>query len=171
MALNSIVQNNFTGSHKTEFTALNFPENACTQTENCVFTIIGDVLRREGFDYEANAILSNINRNNSAINTYKWNNVGGDGLTQIIVLQVGGTVFFFKSSNATISSPLSTQLLGSTIALINFTAQGGTFDPTVECQFTDGNGYLFIFQPNLDPIFCTYNATNSFVTPTIINLT
>jgi len=170
MALNPSVQNNFTGGLKTEFTALNFPENACTQTENCIFTIIGDVLRREGFDYEANSVLFNINRSNSAINTYKWNNVGGDGLTQIIALQVGGKIFFFKSSSATVVSPLSTQLLGSNIALINFVSQGGTFDPTIECQFTDGNGYLFIFHPNLDTIFCTYNAVNSFVTPTIIDL-
>src|SRR5260370_7526605 len=118
MALNHSVQNNFTGGLKTEFTGLNFPENACTQTENCVFTIIGDVLRREGFDYEANAVLNlNIDRTNVAINTYKWNNVGGDGNTQIIVLQLVLTLFFFQSTNATLLNPLCRTNLTSFVNL------------------------------------------------------
>ncbi len=174
MALNPSVQNNFTGGLKTEFTGLNFPENACTQTENCVFTIIGDVLRREGFDYEANAILSNINRSNSAINTYKWNNVGGDGLTQIIVLQVGVNLFFFQSTNATLTNPLSSTRLTSTFSIFPFLSSGNTFTVTqvgqVECQFTDGNGYLFVFHPAIDSLYCTFNSVNSLVTPLVINL-
>src|SRR5260370_3057279 len=159
MALNPSVQNNFTGGLKTEFTGLNFPENACTQTENCVFIIIGDVLRREGFDYEANAVLNlNIDRTNVAINTYKWNNVGGDGNTQIIVLQVGVTLFFFQSTNATILNPLSSTKLTSFVNLSSFVSPGTVFNSTIECQFTDGNGYLFVFHTNIDSIFCIFNA-------------
>src|SRR6266851_3250491 len=174
MAINPSVQNNFTGGLKTEFTGLNFPENACTQTENCVFTIIGDVLRREGFDFEANAIGSGIDRTNAAVNTYKWNNVGGDGLTQIIVLQVGVNIFFFRSTSATLTNPLSSTKLASTFSIYPFLSAGNTLTTTqvgqVECQFTDGNGYLFIFHPAIDTLFCTYNSVNSFITPTIINL-
>src|SRR5258708_1752361 len=166
MALNPSVQNNFTGGLKTEFTGLKLPENACTPTENCVFTIIGDVLRREGFDYEANAVLTSIDRTNRALNTYKWNNVGGDGLTQIVVLQVGERLFFFKSSSATIVSPLSTTILVNTVNLPSFISIGGSFNSTVECQFTDGNGYLFVFHPSIDPIFCTFN--NGVITPATI---
>jgi len=174
MAINPSVQNNFTGGLKTEFTGLNFPENACTQTENCVFTIIGDVLRREGFDFEANAIGSGIDRTNAAVNTYKWNNVGGDGLTQIIVLQVGVNIFFFRSTSATLTNPLSSTKLASTFSIYPFLSAGNTLTTTqvgqVECQFTDGNGYLFIFHPAIDTVYCTYNSINSSITPIVINL-
>src|SRR5882762_6842285 len=98
-------QNNFVGGFKTEFTGLNFPENACTSTQNCVFTLVGDVVRRPGIDFELN--FSSIvigTTSNLAINTYKWNNVGGDGLTQVMVVQIGSNLYFFQATNATILS-------------------------------------------------------------------
>lgn len=152
------VENNFTKGLITESTGLNFPENAATDTDNCTFTLIGDVLRREGIDYEVNDTPQIISRIGKAISTYKWNNVGGDGVTQIVVEQVGNTLYFYKSSEATITSPLSTKILASTVALGNFQVPGGTFDSSLECQYADGNGYLFVFQPTMDPIYCSYNA-------------
>ena len=152
------VENNFTKGLITESTGLNFPENAATATDNCEFTIVGDVTRRFGIDYETNFTTFNTPRANNAISTYKWNNVGGDGLTQIVVEQIGSTLYFYRSSSATIAAPLSTTLLSSTVDVSLFVATGGTFDPTIECQFSDGNGYLFVYHPNCDPIYCTYNA-------------
>src|SRR5215467_6246877 len=105
------VENHFIAGLKTEFTGLNFPENAATDTSNCVYTLIGDVLRREGINYEDNFRLNAINRANQAINTYRWRNVGGDGLTEILVLQVGESLYFFRTSTATTVTPISTQLL------------------------------------------------------------
>src|ERR1700719_322782 len=162
------IENHFIAGLKTEFTGLNFPENAATDSQNCVYTLIWDVLRREGINYEANFITTPIDRTNAAISSYKWKNVGGDGLTEIVVLQVGGTLYFFQSTNATISSPLSTTKLTSTVTLSTFTASGGSFNSNVECQFTDGNGYLFVFHPNLDSFYCTF--TSGTVIPNIINL-
>jgi len=161
-------ENNFTKGLITEFTGLNFPENAATDTQNCVFTLVGDVTRRDGFDYEENFALHTVNRTNVAVNSYKWNNAGGDATVQIVVEQIGSTLYFYRSSSATAASPLSTQILSSTINLALFVPQFVTFDPTVECQFTDGNGYLFIFHPNCDTIYCIYN--NGVITGNRINL-
>lgn len=152
------VENNFTQGLKTEFTGLNFPENAATDTDNCVFTLIGDVTRRSGIDYETNLTQNTINRTGNAISTYKWNNVGGDGSTQIVVEQVGTTLYFFRSSSATIVNPLSSQKLASTVDLTPFIVTGNTNTNTFECQFTDGNGYLFVFHPYIEPFYCTYSA-------------
>ena len=152
------VENHFIAGLKTEFTGLNFPENAATDTQNCVYTLIGDVLRREGINYEANFITTPIDRTNAAISSYRWRNVGGDGLTEVVVLQVGGTLYFFQSTNATITSPLSTTKLASTVTLSTFTASGGSLNTSLECQFTDGNGFLFVFHPNCDSFYCTFNA-------------
>jgi hypothetical protein len=163
------VENHFIAGLKTEFTGLNFPENAATDTQNCVYTLIGDVLRREGFNYEANAVFNALtDRTGVALSKHKWKNVGGDGLTEVFVFQVGNTVFFFRSTDATIANPLSTTILVSTVTLSAFTSLGGVFNPAVECQFTDGNGYLFIFHPNIDPVYCTYSS--GVITPFLINL-
>lgn len=149
------VESNFTGGLKTEFTGLNFPENACTDVSNCVFTLVGDVLRREGIDYEANFSLASVVATSKAISTFKWDNAGGDGLTQIIVVQVGNTLNFYQSSSATIAAPLSNQLL---ISAVNLGAFQTTASSGAECQYSTGNGYLFVYHPNCDPFYCTYAA-------------
>jgi hypothetical protein len=163
------LENNFSGGLKTEFTGLNFPENACTSASNCIFSIIGDVNRRLGFDFETNYQLNTINSPvGMAISTYKWNNVGGDGSTQVEVQQVGSTLYFYQITNATIAAPLSTTKLASTVNVSSFVASGGSYDATVECQYTDGNGFLFVFHPNVDPFYCTFNA--GVITATRIDL-
>jgi hypothetical protein len=169
MPPNQTVQNNFKEGFKTEFTGLNFPENAATDTQNCVYTLIGDVFRREGFNYEANAVFQALqSRTGKAMSTYRWKNVGGDGLTEVLVVQIGAILYFFRSSSALGGLPLSTTLLSSTVDISAFTATNGTFDTSIECQFTDGNGYLFVFNQNCDPFSCIYNA--GVITGTIINL-
>lgn len=158
-AVNTSVENSFVEGLKTEFTGLNFPENACTAADNCVFTLIGEVFRRQGIDYESNYTSSNINRSGLAISSYIWTNVGGDGQTKVYVLQVGGTLYFYQLTNSTAASPLSTTKLSSTVTLTPFLATGSTANPNItECQYTDGNGYLFVFHPNCDPFYCTFTA-------------
>jgi hypothetical protein len=169
MPNNITVQNNFLGGFKTEFTGLNFPENACTSVDNCVFSLIGDVLRREGINFEDNFTTHQINRAEVAISTYKWANVGGDGQTQMLVMQVGGTLYFFDITTATAADPLSTQLLASTISLSNFQA-GVTSPNAVECQFSDGNGYLFVYNTLCNPFYITYNPTGQVMTGAAITV-
>jgi hypothetical protein len=156
--LDSAVENNFTKGLITESTGLNFPENAATDTDNCEFTLIGDVNRRQGIDYENNFNSLSVALPNNAICTYKWNNAGGDGLTQVVVEQIGSSLYFYLSSAATTSSPLSTHRLASVVPFSFFAANGGALDQTLECQFADGNGYLFVFHPNCDPFYCTYSS-------------
>lgn len=154
---NVSVENNFTGGLKTEYTGLNFPENAATDTDNCVYSLVGDVSRRLGIDLELNFNPKPLSRGDSAVCSYKWNNAGGDGLTQILVLQVDNILYFFRTSSATTSSPISAQECGSFIDLNLQAPIGGTIPPgPIECQFADGNGYLFVFHPNCNPFYCTY---------------
>lgn len=155
----SSTENKFTKGLVTEFTGLNFPENAATDTDNCTYDIIGRVSRRLGIDYEDNFELTNIDKTNKAITSFKWNNAGGDGLTEIVVVQIGNFLHFYKSSDATTSSPLSNQELSSVIDISAFLASGNINDPSqVECQFDSGNGYLFVFHADLEPFYCTYDA-------------
>lgn len=153
------VENNFTKGFITESTGLNFPENAATDTDNCEYTLIGDVNRRLGIDLEVGYKTNVVgDRTNKALSTYKWNNVGGDGVTQLLVVQQGTTLNFYSVTASTIASPLSKNLLSSSVDVSAFVAIGGIFDATLECQFTDGNGYLFVYHPSCDPVYCTYSA-------------
>lgn len=156
---NVSVENNFIKGLITEATGLNFPENAATDTDNCVFSRIGNVTRRLGLDFETDYTTAGIDFTGNAISYFKWDNVGGDGNIEILVKQVGGTVYFYRSSSATVASPLSQQLLVSSITLSSFIAAGsGTVDITKECTYAAGNGYLFIFHPNTEPVSCIYSA-------------
>lgn len=153
------IENNFVAGLKTEFTGLNFPENACTATSNCRFTRVGDVKRRGGIDYESGFTTFSTNRNGSAISNFQWTNAGGLGNSVIEVRQIGGTLYFYLISNATNTTSLSSTLLVTTVALSTF-AQGATSPNAIECQYSAGNGYLFVYHPTCNPFYCTFDGTN-----------
>jgi len=156
--INTTTENKFTKGLLTEYTGLNFPEDAATDTDNCIYTLIGDVTRREGINYEDNFLLQNgIPREGFAVSTYKWNNVGGDGETQLIVAQIGATLYFYSVTDATVTTPLSANRLASVVLLNQFAVNVGTFSPALECTYADGNGYLFVYNPNCDPFYITYS--------------
>src|SRR6266849_7211068 len=89
-------ENNFTKGLITESTGLNFPENAATDTDNCLYTLVGDVTRRLGIDFESNFLSTSYPRTNNSINSYIWNNVGGDGSTKVEVVQIGNMLRFYR---------------------------------------------------------------------------
>lgn len=157
MSTNIVVDSKFIAGLKTDV-ALDFPENACFDVDNMVFDIIGNVERRKGMDFELNNTTNTVDRTNKAISTFIWTNAGGDGNTKVLVLQIGGTLYFYQFTNATIAAPLSTTKLASTITLSTFSPPSGTSPNAVECQFTSGNGYLFVFHPYLEPFYCTFAA-------------
>lgn len=165
------MESNFIAGLKTEFTGLNFPENAVTDTDNTVYSLIGDVYRRGGIDYESGFQLNRIAVDSAAKSTFKWENVGGDGLTQMVVQQIGSTLYFYKSSAATSVSPLSSTRLTSTINISTFLVSGSAADPSQsECQYASGNGYLFVYNPKCEPFFVSYNSGTNLVSATQINV-
>src|SRR5678809_613577 len=139
-------ENNFTKGLVTEASPLNFPENAVSEGDNCIHTLLGTVERRKGIDFETNPTTIGLIAG-EARSSYKWNNAGGDGNTQMFVVQTGSFLHFFISSNATLASPLSNQF-HSSVDLHPYATEGSLeFD---ECQFADGNGHLFVFNPHMD---------------------
>lgn len=164
------VENNFTKGLVTEFTGLNFPENAATDTSNCEYTLVGDVIRREGINTELNGATFSISTPLKAIADYVWNNPGGDGNSKLLVEQLGPTLYFYNVATPTAALPLSTQKLIGTIDVSANVVSGQTFDATSECQFSDGNGYLFVYQKTCDPFYITYNAGTKALASNIIKV-
>jgi hypothetical protein len=154
------IENNFKGGLITEATGLNFPENACTDTFDCEFNLDGSVNRRLGFDYENNFTLKNIDRSNNVVNTYLWRNVSGDGNVTVFVVQIGSTLYFYRTGANSVS-------LGAVTATVTLTpVSGAPATSTIEAQFSDGNGYLIVTHPYCEPIRVAYNTSNDNVTPT-----
>jgi len=150
------VENNFTKGLITESTGLNFPENAATDTDNCEYTLVGDVARRLGINTELNGANTTFDRTNKAMSTYVWNNPGGSSTARLFVKQIGGTLLFYDIAAATTASPLSAHLLLTTIDFSTYTS--GVFDSTTECTYADGNGYLFVYHPTCNPFYITYSG-------------
>ena len=158
------VENNFSKGLITEASGLNFPENACTETWNCEFGFTGASTRRLGFEFEDNYSLKTIDRSNKVIKTYLWRNVSGDGSLTLTVLQIGSTLYFYKGN----VGPLSGGAVSTTVTLTS--VSGAPTPEDIECQFCDGNGFLFVTHPYLDPIRVSYDATTDTATATTLTL-
>lgn len=159
------VTNNFSKGLITEATGLNFPENACTETFDCEFPFDGSIQRRLGFDFEAASSAKAIDRSNSVVVSYLWRNVAGTGNLTVVAVQIGATVFFWKTS--TVDS-LSGGQISSTVTLTP--VAGAPATAGVEAQFSDGNGFLFITHPYCEPMRVSYNTSTDVVTATNITI-
>lgn len=170
MARNAAVaiENNFIKGLVTEATGLNYPENSCIETWDCEFDFFGRVLRRPGFEFELGSTPKAITKTASVINTYHWKNVTGDGLISLIVLQVGGTLYFYNAGNV---SSLSAGAIVSTITLSTYSPALAPSPALYDCQFADGLSKLYVFHPYLNNFYVTYDSTLGTVTGTQYNLT
>lgn len=169
---NITVENNFTRGLITEYTAMNFPENAVTEADNCVFSELGAVSRRPGIDYESSASVlsyqtlrnagdSSISYLNTTWVEFKWFSVNNDGAVTFVVQQINSTIRFFESSNT-----ISTGLKPFSIDLYTYRTAGVTRAQisAKPCQFTTGDGYLFVTHPLCNSIYVSYNSDTDTIT-------
>lgn len=160
-----LVENSFINGLVTEATGLNFPEKAVTETYDCEFDLDGSVFRRTAIDLEENYTTKTIDRTASAIKTYLWQNVAGNGDVTLAVVQVGNKLYFYEADGTGI---FSTGAQTTTVTLTP--VSGAPATSTVEAQFCDGNGYLIVTHPYIDPIRISYDIAAHTATATTINI-
>lgn len=148
------IENSFVRGLITEATGLNFPENACTETYDCVFEPLGTVRRRRGFEYEHLFTKSAIYETGSVLNSYVWENVSGDGSITFVVVQVGNTLHFFAVG---VGLNLSGSIHDDTVDLTDFSPAGAPSPALHDCQFSAGNGNLFVTHPFLETFYVEYD--------------
>ena len=163
--LGVVVENNFVNGLVTEATALNFPDNAVTETYDCEFDLDGSVYRRPGYDFETNYTTKDIDRANEAISTYLWTNVAGDGSVTVLVVQVGDTLYFYETDGTGV---FSTGAQATTVTLTP--VAGAPVITTTECQYSDGNGYLIVTHPYCDPVRVSYDIDAHTATGTTLTI-
>lgn len=168
-ASNVAIDKTFVGGRISQATGLNYPENSCVDEMNCVFDERGFVRRRYGIDYESAFEQKTIDSNDKAISSFIWRNAAGDGTMDLVVVQIGSTLHFYKASN---SVSLSFGAIIDTVDLSAFTpleSPGGTVESN-ECTYASGLVYLFVFHPFLDPIYIVYTKATDQVDATRINV-
>ena len=146
---------NFAKGLITQGTGVNYPENACTETYDCVFKETGPVYRRYQFDFEDGYTTQNVTLANSAISGYLWRGVAQLGDFSIAVVQVGLTLYFYDTTS--LLSLSSGVYSGAEIDLTPFNTTGAVNAGGQECRYATGLGYLFVFHPYLDPVYITYD--------------
>lgn len=163
----TVVENNFVNGLITEATALNFPENACTDASNVIFKETGEVTRRLGFDYEDSYTLKSITRSSSSIVEFEWKAAGGDGDVSFVVQQIGLVICFYRVADA---NGLSTGKHATTISLSTYAVSGAPSAASVPCGFASGKGYLFVTNKHCEPFYVTYNPDTDALTATQITI-
>jgi hypothetical protein len=102
--------NTFVGGLITEASPLTFPQNASLDELNFVLDKDGSRSRRLGMDMEDGfRSIQTGNQfypgtNNYIVNSFKWDNVGGDPSMTILVIQTGQQVDFIDGSSAPYSA-------------------------------------------------------------------
>lgn len=153
------VENAFVKGLITEYTAMNFPEQAVTECDNVVFGELGAVTRRLGMDYEAGAskiALSTITSRPLAYSEFKWYSTGPQGTVQMLVQQIGDILTFWTiDTGAALSAGKKT----FTVNLFTYAAPGASADTISErtCQYTTGRSKLVVTHPLCDPFYISYD--------------
>lgn len=152
------IDRNFVAGLITDTTALNFPDNACTETLNCVFDPSGRITRRLGFDWERDHATKAIPLGNGVVTSFFWKEVAGDGNTNFYVVQVGDTLYFYDTESGSVSFGE----LSDTVDLTGHAIPGATDIATQACQFAYGRGYLFVTHPQLDPFYVYWDGADIY---------
>jgi hypothetical protein len=147
------IENNFVKGLITEATRLEVPENAATEIWDVVINSKGELVRRPGWEFEINQSTQTLSRAGMAITTYQWLNASGDEENNIIIMQVGDTLYFYEAVD-----PFSANLLTPTIDLNTFTPAGGTAPDAQTCYFSEGNSKVFVTHAFLESFFLTFNS-------------
>lgn len=161
------ISNTFARGLITEVSSLNFPKDACIETDNCKFDYKGIVTRRLGFDYETGFSSFESQRSDDAVSEFVWEAPNGNGARTYVVVQIGATLYFYEED---IDGPLSPGKESFTILLTDFDITGAPTVDTEPCQYAAGKGFLFVAHPYCEPFYVTLSAAADAVSGTAITV-
>lgn len=161
----------FIGGLNTEAGHLTFPDNAWLDGDNIIPQIDGSVARRVKLDYEASfSTVGSFDPGTKqafAFCVHKWEAVGGNGARNFMVVQAGPTVYFYDTSNASIS-PFRKSFSVDLTAAKNASSTNVFGSQPISVSY--GNGKLIIVSADTDPILISYNATTDSITVGLLTL-
>lgn len=157
------VVNTFIKGLITEAGELTFPENASIDELNCDLRRDGSRRRRLGAEIEDAYVQSSFSITDmSVVTTDNWENVGGQGGLEFLVVQVGSTLRFYHKSTL----PYSSHEESATVNLATYEVAGGVGASNAKCQFASINGALVVASPAINTIYVERNNTTGALTVT-----
>jgi hypothetical protein len=162
----------FVGGLNTEASPLTFPPNTWADGDNCVPEVDGSINLRTAIDYEPSASLSSSSftstqETNGAWVVAEWNNVGGNGNRNFLVVQQDSTITFYVNSGTTISS----QTKSFSISLTSYKAASNTeVSGVAPITCANANGKLIITSRDTEPLLVEYDATGDTISVSTIDL-
>lgn len=166
--------NTFVRGLITEASPFTFPDNCSIAEDNFILNRKGYRERRPGIDLESGFEFtegpSYAEYSESAISTYKWENVNSDGTLLILIVQIGFNLYFFDGTKSPISAyPLNG---GNPINISSATIVPDS-GPTVSaflganaktvCSFSNISGKCIITNGSECVFTLTYNAQEDSV--------
>lgn len=155
--------NKFNAGLNTDSSPLTAPDNSSLEEENMILNIDGSRQRRNGIDYEdgfalIDTTVENVTIAQVAINSYRWENAGGDPEKNLNVVQFGNEIKVFDLSITPTSSGL--------IYTYNFM----TVSPSQSLSFAVVDGLLIVVTGSKEVYTFTYEApsTITFTTSTLL---
>ncbi len=141
----------------TEASPFTFPENAFTEGFDIKLDTTSRLLRRKGFEYETSHTLTTSLAldSSSVVHEFVWKTAGGSGENNFVVVQLGATLHFFNMSTL----PLSANKHATTVALSTYAVAGASSIESEHAFFANGDGVLFVFHPQCEPFYITYEDT------------
>lgn len=161
----TIQQRKFIKGLITEASEIEFPDDACSETWNCVFDDKGVVSRRQGYEYENNHSILTENSTSGVKKEFIWKYAGSSGTNLLVVLQEGHLISFFLPDSV---GNISSNRKAFTVNLVTYKA--GTATQTeiqdISADFAYGKGRLFISHPKCEPLYVIYNEITDTISVT-----
>lgn len=151
----------------TEFSELNFPNEASIDELNCDLFKAGNRTKRLGLSLETgNEWQVGPFKDGKLFHTTKWENVGGDSSLEYLVVQAGNRLRFFTKGKAPLSGqPVPTSDSDPTVYTLNLSNYNsptglGAGSSKVDVASIDGD--LIIVSPQIEAIRLQRNDDGSF---------
>jgi len=161
--LNQRTVNNLIKGLITEAGELTFPEGASIDELNCSLSRDGSRSRRLGIAFEAGNALSSFDVDPAETFTVgQWDNPGGIAGLTLMVVQVGGKLYFYNSGKA----PYSDQYMGLSVNLVPYQIAGKDVTIT-QVQFASIAAALVVASEAMDTVYLTYDGVS--ITETAID--
>ena len=155
----------FTKGLITEASYLTYPEDSSLDELNTVPTRKGNRFRRLGINYNVSNISYRPTYSDMAAKAeFVWRAVASTPELTFLVVQNGSNLSWFDRSKPDFAANKKS----FEVDLNAYTRPGVADVTTKACRFASGKGYLFVVNPDIEPLVISYDKVTDSITTTKI---